>query len=63
MQAKAEYTPITCMVGAMSWELSGDVPADQDRSLVRTMALALGDLDQSQNHIAYPESVHPNVHA
>ena len=61
VRAKAAYIKDKGMLGAMFWELSGDVPADQDRSLVRTMAHALGHLDQSQNHIAYPESVHPNV--
>ena len=61
VRAKAAYIKDKGMLGAMFWELSGDVPADQDRSLVRTMAHVLGHLDQSQNHIAYPESVHPNV--
>ncbi|WFD29673.1 hypothetical protein MSPP1_000683 [Malassezia sp. CBS 17886] len=58
---KTKYIRDRGLFGGMFWELSGDVPVDQERSLVRRIADGLGRLDQSPNHIAFPESVFDNV--
>jgi len=69
VRAKAEFIKKHGLRGAMFWELSGDLPAEHERSLVRCMAQTvrrkrlqqLGNLDSSANHIEYPESAFDNV--
>ncbi|KAK7755292.1 Chitinase 4 [Diatrype stigma] len=45
--------------GAFFWEGSGD--RTDDRSLVRTMAVRLGNLDASENNLRYPTSQYDNI--
>ncbi|WFD02123.1 chitinase [Malassezia obtusa] len=60
-RAKAEYISKNGLLGVMFWELSGDVPAHEERSLVRLFADKLGSLDRSSNHLNYPQSRFSNV--
>ncbi|KIK95212.1 carbohydrate-binding module family 5 protein [Paxillus rubicundulus Ve08.2h10] len=56
---KAEYVKSNSMAGCMFWDLSTD-KSDSD-SLVQTAANALGYLDQTMNHIHYPDSKWDNI--
>ena len=49
------------LLGFMFWELSGDRPTTDARSLVRLFAEKLAPLDTSANHVRYPESRFANV--
>ncbi|KAJ7905078.1 glycoside hydrolase superfamily [Mycena leptocephala] len=59
VKLKAQYTNANGLAGSMFWELSTDkVGAD---SLVGVSAGVLGSLDQTQNHISFPNSVWDNI--
>ncbi|KAJ7182618.1 glycoside hydrolase superfamily [Mycena crocata] len=59
VKLKAQYTNANGLAGSMFWELSQDkVGAD---SLVGTSAATLGALDQTQNHLNYPNSKWDNI--
>ncbi|KAJ6567739.1 glycosyl hydrolases family 18-domain-containing protein [Mycena vulgaris] len=56
---KAQYINTNDLAGAMFWELSTDkLGAD---SLVRVSAGVLGSLDQTMNHISFPNSKWDNI--
>lgn len=57
---KARYiTDQRGLSGAFFWEGSGD--RTDDRSLMRTMAARLGNLDASENNLRYPMSQYDNI--
>ncbi|EEP81510.1 endochitinase 1 [Uncinocarpus reesii 1704] len=63
-QRKAEYIRNRGLGGAMWWELSGDLPVSNERSLINVTVAALGGtagLDGSQNVLDFPASVYDNV--
>ncbi|KII85595.1 carbohydrate-binding module family 5 protein [Plicaturopsis crispa FD-325 SS-3] len=56
---KAKYVQANDLAGSMYWDLSTDkVGAD---SLVGTVSGVYGSLDQTQNHISYPNSKWDNI--
>ncbi|KAF8908087.1 glycoside hydrolase superfamily [Gymnopilus junonius] len=59
VKLKVQYINSKGMGGSMFWELSGDKVGTD--SLVGTAASALGGLDQTQNHIDYPDSKWDNI--
>lgn len=59
--AKAQFIAEQGVLGVMFWELSGDRPPADARSLVRLFAEKLAPLDSSTNHVRYPESRFANV--
>lgn len=56
---KAEYLMSRDLGGAVFWEASGDQSGED--SLIRTMAREMGDLDDSRNMLAYPQSRFANI--
>jgi chitinase len=59
VKKKAQYVQTKGFAGSMFWELSTDkVGAD---SLVGTSHSVYGTLDQTQNHISYPNSKYDNL--
>ncbi|KIY47749.1 glycoside hydrolase family 18 protein [Fistulina hepatica ATCC 64428] len=56
---KAQYMITNGMAGSMFWELSTDKTGND--SLVGVVAGVLGTLDQTQNHIDYPDSEWDNI--
>jgi len=59
VKRKAQYVVSNGMAGSMFWELSADkIGAD---SLVGTSQGVYGGLDQTQNHISFPNSVFANI--
>ncbi|KAN0063896.1 Chitinase 4 [Thecaphora frezii] len=62
IKQKVDYLLSKGLAGAMFWELSGDNDA-ADRSLILAAANRLGSLDQTLNHLSYPESKFDNVRA
>ncbi|KAF8250100.1 glycoside hydrolase [Wilcoxina mikolae CBS 423.85] len=63
---KTNYIKQNCLGGGMWWELSGDHPINNPRSLVCTTVNHLGGveaLDQSLNTIDYPQSKYDNLRA
>ncbi|KAG0173289.1 hypothetical protein DFQ29_008025 [Apophysomyces sp. BC1021] len=64
VQAKCDYIKQKQLGGAMFWELSGDAPTDNPRSLLQTVHQALEDQhDTTSNHLEYPESQFDNIRA
>ncbi|EPQ28013.1 uncharacterized protein PFL1_04340 [Pseudozyma flocculosa PF-1] len=61
VQQKVDYLLSKGLAGSMFWELSGDNAGVASRSLVLASANRLGGLDQTPNHISYPESSFDNV--
>ncbi|PFH51661.1 carbohydrate-binding module family 5 protein [Amanita thiersii Skay4041] len=59
VKLKAQYISAKGLAGSMFWELSTDKVGSQ--SLVGTSVSILGNLDQSQNHINYPNSKWDNI--
>ncbi|KAF9223205.1 glycoside hydrolase family 18 and carbohydrate-binding module family 5 protein [Gyrodon lividus] len=59
VKIKAEYVKSNSMAGCMFWDLSTDKSGSD--SLVQTAANTLGYLDQTQNHIHYPDSKWDNI--
>ncbi|WFC98033.1 chitinase [Malassezia yamatoensis] len=60
-RAKANYIQKKGLLGAMFWELSGDRPCSDPRSLVNLFAGKLAPLDTQPNHLHYPKSKFVNV--
>lgn len=61
---KAEYIRGRGLGGGMWWELSGDHPISNERSLVRTTVETFGgpgNLDMSENTLEYPLSRYQNL--
>ncbi|KAI0708099.1 glycosyl hydrolases family 18-domain-containing protein [Cerioporus squamosus] len=56
---KAQYTQSNGLAGSMFWDLSTDKTGSD--SLVGTTAGVYGSLDQTQNHINYPNSKWDNI--
>ncbi|KAM5531156.1 hypothetical protein V8D89_015177 [Ganoderma adspersum] len=56
---KAQYVEAQGLAGSMFWDLSTDKTGDD--SLVETTANVYGSLDQTQNHISYPDSKWDNI--
>ncbi|PIL27429.1 hypothetical protein GSI_10577 [Ganoderma sinense ZZ0214-1] len=56
---KAQYVESQGLAGSMFWDLSTDKTGDD--SLVETTANVYGSLDQTQNHISYPDSKWDNI--
>lgn len=59
VKLKAQYINSQSLAGSMFWELSTDKVGSE--SLVGTAAGAMGILDQTQNHIHYPNSKWDNI--
>ncbi|KAG5635930.1 hypothetical protein H0H81_009643 [Sphagnurus paluster] len=59
VKLKAKYIKAQGLAGSMFWELSTDKVGEL--SLVGTSAKALGPLDQTPNHISYPNSKWDNL--
>ncbi|KAF8919477.1 glycoside hydrolase family 18 and carbohydrate-binding module family 5 protein [Mucidula mucida] len=59
VKTKAQYINDKGLAGSMFWELSTDKVGSD--SLVGTAAGVLGTLDQTQNHISYPNSKWDNI--
>ncbi|KAI5117053.1 hypothetical protein M0805_005292 [Coniferiporia weirii] len=57
---KAQYVVSKGMAGQMFWDLSTDKTGTSD-SLVTTTANVFGTLDQTKNHINYPDSKWDNI--
>jgi len=63
---KTEYLTHTHLGGAMWWELSGDRPISDPKSLVGTTVGSMGGcaaLDREENTICYPASKYDNMRA
>ncbi|KAI5813817.1 chitinase [Pyronema omphalodes] len=63
---KSQYIRSKGLGGGMWWELSGDKPITDPRSLIATVVGQLGGiggLDQSANQLAYPKSKYDNMRA
>ena len=61
---KTQYIRNMGLGGAMWWELSGDHPVSNERSLVRTTVQGFGGpayLDRSPNVLVYPTSRYENI--
>ncbi|KAK2874999.1 hypothetical protein FQN49_001880 [Arthroderma sp. PD_2] len=61
---KVEYIRGTGLGGAMWWELSGDHPIDNERSLIKTVVDGFGGtggLEMRENNLHYPTSVYDNL--
>lgn len=56
---KAQYIKDKHLRGAMWWEAASDKTGDE--SLVRNIQKDLGDLDQSENMLDYPNSIYGNI--
>ncbi|KAL7788212.1 glycoside hydrolase family 18 protein [Trichoderma ceciliae] len=56
---KAEYLMSRGLGGAVFWEASGDHTGK--KSLVRTLAREMGNLDASRNMLEYPQSRYANI--
>ncbi|THH28885.1 hypothetical protein EUX98_g5303 [Antrodiella citrinella] len=59
VQLKAQYVTSKGLAGTMFWDLSTDKTGSD--SLVQTAAKVYGNLDQTQNHISYPNSKWDNI--
>ncbi|GJJ12346.1 hypothetical protein Clacol_006587 [Clathrus columnatus] len=59
VQLKTKYILTNNMAGSMFWSLDSDKLAND--SLVGTSASVLGTLDQTQNHLSYPDSIWTNI--
>lgn len=59
VRQKVQYVNEHGLGGSMFWELSTDRVGAQ--SLVGVSAATLGQLDQTQNHIRYPNSPYDNI--
>ncbi|KAI9456421.1 glycoside hydrolase family 18 and carbohydrate-binding module family 5 protein [Boletus coccyginus] len=59
VRIKAEYVKSKSLGGCMFWELSTDKTGPG--SLVQTAGVTLGQLDQTPNHIHYPNSKWDNI--
>ncbi|KAF8551632.1 glycoside hydrolase family 18 protein [Imleria badia] len=59
VRIKAEYVAFNALGGCMFWELSTDKTGPD--SLVQTAGVTLGQLDQTPNHIRYPNSKWDNI--
>ncbi|KAG6372994.1 glycoside hydrolase family 18 and carbohydrate-binding module family 5 protein [Boletus reticuloceps] len=59
VQIKADYVKSKSLGGCMFWELSTDKTGSD--SLVQTAGVTLGQLDQTPNHIHYPNSKWDNI--
>ncbi|KAG9311364.1 glycoside hydrolase family 18 and carbohydrate-binding module family 5 protein [Chiua virens] len=59
VRIKAEYVASRSLAGCMFWELSSDKSGSD--SLVNTAGATFGQLDQTQNHINYPDSKWDNI--
>lgn len=62
--AKAQYIHELGMGGAMWWELSGDRPLNDSRSLLRAVTqefATCGGLEQVENVLEYPQSRYKNL--
>ncbi|KAG8221561.1 glycoside hydrolase superfamily [Butyriboletus roseoflavus] len=59
VRIKAEYIMSKSLAGCMFWELSTDKTGSD--SLVQTAGVTLGQLDQTPNHIHYPNSKWDNI--
>ena len=57
--AKVEYVKAKGLGGGMFWELSGD--RKDNGSLVANVFSGLGDMDNSQNTLSYPDSKFDNI--
>ncbi|KAH9832008.1 glycoside hydrolase superfamily [Rhodofomes roseus] len=58
-KAKAQYVTANGLAGSMFWDLSTDKTGSD--SLVYTTSQTYGSLDQTQNHIDYPDSEWTNI--
>lgn len=61
---KAEYVDQNGMGGAMWWELSGDMPMNSSRSLIKTVLESFqtcGGLEYCENNLDYPDSKYKNL--
>ncbi|KAH6608791.1 glycosylhydrolase family 18-2 [Trichoderma cornu-damae] len=56
---KAEYLMTRNLGGAVFWEASGDCAGE--KSLIRTLARGMGNLDLSSNMLDYPQSRYANI--
>ncbi|TFK47348.1 hypothetical protein OE88DRAFT_1714540 [Heliocybe sulcata] len=59
VQLKAQYAQDQGLAGSMFWDLSTDKVGSE--SLVQTSANVYGQLDQTLNHISYPDSTWDNI--
>ncbi|KAF5678128.1 chitinase 1 [Fusarium heterosporum] len=60
IQHKVSYVKDLGLAGSMFWETSGDKRTDAE-SLISTSARWLGDLDQTNNWLSYPNSKYQNI--
>jgi len=61
---KTDYIKSNNLRGVMFWELSGDFPTSNERSLLFSAYCGLGGkdaLDQTPNHRFFPDSIYENV--
>jgi chitinase len=58
---KAKYINKNGYLGAMYWEISGDHKPDSPLAIVPSVARQLGNLDNRQNHLNFPESKFKNL--
>ena len=56
---KAKYLTQKGLGGAVFWEASGDRPGEE--SLIRTVANSMGQLEDAQNMLKYPQSEYQNI--
>ncbi|KAF9524949.1 glycoside hydrolase superfamily [Crepidotus variabilis] len=59
VKLKTDYIKAKGLAGSMFWELSTDKVGSQ--SLIQASANGLGTLDQTQNHISFPNSKWDNI--
>ncbi|KAG0171146.1 hypothetical protein DFQ28_008653 [Apophysomyces sp. BC1034] len=59
---KCNYIQSLGLGGAMFWELSADIKGDHPRSLLHTVYTSFGgQVDQTSNHVHYPESQYDTI--
>ncbi|KAF2862138.1 glycoside hydrolase family 18 protein [Piedraia hortae CBS 480.64] len=58
---KVDYVKKNGLGGGMWWETSGDLPVTDEKSLIRVVVDGLGNMEQSENCLEYPQSKYDNL--
>lgn len=58
---KIDYIKKNGLGGGMWWEVSGDYPVTDPKSLVGTFTSNIGTMEKSDNTLAYPDSQYDNI--